>query len=115
MLTWKMPSSEYAMSSWRKVSRHAAHDIRSATLKSDNGLPRRAMAGMPVTSQMCRSREALLPRSSLSLEKKSTDAGAISSCRVQPRENHSLFRNVHSQASLDPSAESAQGHETSRK
>lgn len=60
----KMPNSEYALSSWRKVSRRAAYDNRSATLRSDKGLPRRALAGMPVTSQMCRSREALLPSSS---------------------------------------------------
>ena len=106
MLTLKIPSSEYALSSWRKVLRLAAHDNRSSTLKADKGLPRSTLAGMPVISQMFRSREALLPNSSPSLEKKSTDASAISSCRVQPRENHSLLRNVHFQASFDPSAES---------
>src|SRR3954454_17236974 len=95
-----MPNNEYALSSWRKVSRLVAHDIRSATLKSDNGVPRRAIAGIPVISQMYRSKEVLLPSSSPSFEKKSTDAGAISSCRVQPRVNHALFRNVDSQFSL---------------
>jgi hypothetical protein len=109
----KMPSSEYALSSWRKVLRLAAYDNRSVMLKSDKGLPRRVLAGMPVTLQMYYSREALLPNNPPSSEKKSTDTGVISSCRVQPRENYALFRNIGSQSSLDLLAESVRGRKIS--
>ena len=67
------------ISSLRVVSRFSAHDIRSVTLKSDKGPPRRALTGIPVISQICRSRDTLLPSSSPSFEKNSTEAGAISS------------------------------------
>ena len=79
ILTSKMPSSKYAISSLQVVSRLAAYNIRSMTLKSGKEPPRRALTGIPVISQICRSRDALLPSSSPSFEKNSTDAGAISS------------------------------------
>ncbi len=74
-----MPSNEYAISSLHVVSRFCDHDIRSVTLRSDNEPPRRALTGIPVISQICASRDALLPNSSPSFEKNSTEAGAISS------------------------------------
>jgi hypothetical protein len=46
---------------------------------------------MLVISQMFYLREALLLNSSFLLKKKSTDAGVISFCKVQPCENYSLF------------------------
>jgi hypothetical protein len=79
--------NEYAWSSSQVVLRLPAHDISSAMLKSDKGLPRRALAGIPVISQTCRSRVGLSPNSFPSFEKNSTDFGAISSWRVQPRVN----------------------------
>jgi hypothetical protein len=50
---------------------------------------------MPVISQMFCLKKALLLNSSSLLEKKSTNAGVISSYKVQPYKNHSLFRNVY--------------------
>ena len=75
----KMPSNEYAVSSLRVVSRVSAHNIRSVMLKSDKEFPHRALTGMPVILRILHSRDILLPSGSQSLEKNSTNVGAISS------------------------------------
>lgn len=79
ILISKMPSNEYAKSSLYVVSCFCNHNSRSVTLKSNNEPPRRALAGIPIISQICTSRNTLLPSSSPSFEKNSTEAGVISS------------------------------------
>jgi hypothetical protein len=52
----EIPSNEYAMSSLHVVSRFCDYDI-PVTLRSNNEPPSRALAGIPVISQICASRE----------------------------------------------------------
>jgi hypothetical protein len=60
--------------------------------KCVKGCPRRAAIATPVIPWIGRSNDVLMPRRSPSCENNSTDAGAISSCNVQPQLSHLLFR-----------------------
>ena len=74
-----MPSSEYTISSLHVVSRFSDHDIRLVILKLDKETPYRALIGIPIISQICPSRDALLLSSSPSSKKNLTKASVISS------------------------------------
>ena len=108
----QIPSKAYALSSLRVVCRLSCHDIRSVMLKVHKRSPRRARGGIRVMLQMCCCSVSLLPIRSPSFVKKSTDTGARSSWRVQPRVNHLLLRKANSKVSTqDLSTFSTVGHE----
>ena len=87
--------SEYAWSSTLDVSRPAAHDMRHATLTSSSDrLWVRTRRSMPVTFSTRDASRHFGPMTSHALDKKMTEGGAMSSCRVHPRLNHLLFLNA---------------------
>jgi hypothetical protein len=89
MFTPKMPISEYASSSTQVIVRFDAHDIRLATENTtDSTSLSRSLFGIPVISLMAASNLRFSEIRSHSLEKNMTVAGAINSCKVQPRVNH---------------------------
>src|ERR1700733_11931629 len=92
----KMPIKQYAASSSIVVTRFAAQLFRSETENICKGLPSRACKEMPVISCIWAFNDTLSPSRLPSEEKNSTEAGASSSCNVQPRVNHLLSRKARS-------------------
>src|SRR4051794_38096662 len=92
-----MPKSEYALFCPRVVCRLFAHKNRSSMSKWKRRDCRSAVSGTFVILWICCSRVLLLSRLLSSREKNSTDLGARSSCKVQPRVNYLLSRKAESQ------------------
>ena len=95
---------QYASSSMRVVRRLAAQDMRCATLvtaKCDSRVSTCFL--MPVMCSSSAESTCLSPRTVHSLERKSTVAGAISSCSVHPRVCQRARRKAESGGSKGPS------------
>src|SRR4051794_18096152 len=107
MLTSKRPRRQYASSSIRVVDLPDAQDIRLPTEMDDRSEDgsRTTSSSMPVSRLMGNACIDLVPKCVHCFEKKYSCSGAISSCKVQPRENHLLDSNSASiPTSLSPAA-----------
>ncbi|KAM6513093.1 hypothetical protein FSOLCH5_010791 [Fusarium solani] len=90
MFTLKNPRRLYALSSDLVVVRFAAQDILFAMLKSSGSAPSSMAASIFVMLEMISLRFSFVPIFCQAQLKNSTVAGAMSSCSVQPRVNHTL-------------------------
>lgn len=90
--TPQIPNKSYTLSSFNVGVLLAVQLIRSSMLNEERSCPVNTPIGILLIRLISCSNDILLPSSLPSLEKNSIVGGATSSCNVQPRVNHRLWR-----------------------